>query len=99
MTSSTSAARWKDLPYNGDTGRLAVVSAPVDYEEQIMTTRRLAFSVSSTALAVLMSTAAGAQSDRGSGTLRTLDGHPDLSGLWDFRTVTPLERPENLSDQ
>jgi len=99
VTSSTSAARWKDLPYNGDTGRLAVVSAPVDYEEQIMTTRRLAFSVSSTALAVLMSTAAGAQSDRGSGTLRTLDGHPDLSGLWDFRTVTPLERPDELADK
>ena len=64
-----------------------------------MTTRRLAFSVSSTALAVLMSTAAGAQSDRGSGTLRTLDGHPDLSGLWDFRTVTPLERPDELADK
>jgi len=99
VTSSTSAARWKDSPHNGDTERLAVASAPVDYEEQIMTTRRLAFSVSSIALAVLMSTTAGAQSDRGSGALRTPDGHPDLSGVWDFRTVTPLERPDELADK
>jgi hypothetical protein len=24
-------------------------------------------------------------------------GHPDLSGVWDFRTLTPLERPSELS--
>ena len=30
---------------------------------------------------------------------RTLDGRPDLQGVWDFRTVTPLERPEDLSDR
>jgi hypothetical protein len=35
---------------------------------------------------------------------RTADGHPDLQGVWDFRTITPLERPdafggkETLSD-
>jgi hypothetical protein len=27
---------------------------------------------------------------------RTADGHPDLQGVWDFRTVTPLERPKEL---
>ncbi len=26
---------------------------------------------------------------------RTSEGHPDLSGVWDFRTLTPLERPED----
>ena len=26
-------------------------------------------------------------------------GDPDLGGLWDFRTITPLERPEELGDQ
>ena len=26
---------------------------------------------------------------------RTTEGHPDLSGVWDFRTLTPLERPED----
>ena len=28
-------------------------------------------------------------------TLRTSWGKPDLQGVWDFRTVTPLERPLN----
>jgi hypothetical protein len=26
------------------------------------------------------------------------DGHPDLQGTWDFRTITPMQRPESLSD-
>ena len=26
-------------------------------------------------------------------------GRPDLQGVWDFRTITPLERPERLGDQ
>src|SRR5947209_5665 len=25
------------------------------------------------------------------------DGHPDLSGIWDYRTITPLERPSELA--
>ena len=28
---------------------------------------------------------------------RTAWGKPDLQGVWDFRTVTPLERPEDLA--
>ena len=27
---------------------------------------------------------------------RTADGQPDLQGVWDFRTITPLERPITL---
>src|SRR5579872_5708674 len=30
-------------------------------------------------------------------TPRTVDGQPDLQGVWDFRTVTPLERPAELA--
>ena len=30
---------------------------------------------------------------------RTPDGHPDLQGVWDFRTATPLERPRELQSQ
>ena len=26
-------------------------------------------------------------------------GQPDLSGTWDFRTITPLQRPEDLADK
>jgi hypothetical protein len=27
---------------------------------------------------------------------RTVDGHPDLQGMWDVSTVTPVERPQGL---
>jgi hypothetical protein len=30
---------------------------------------------------------------------RTPDGHPDLQGVWDFGTLTPLERPAALGDK
>jgi hypothetical protein len=30
---------------------------------------------------------------------RLPDGKPDLQGVWDFRTLTPLQRPENRADQ
>jgi hypothetical protein len=30
---------------------------------------------------------------------RTPEGKPDLQGIWDFRTATPLERPLELRDQ
>ena len=54
-------------------------------------TRRLAAVF--VAIAMLIPTAASAQSD----TPRTLDGKPDLQGVWDFRTITPLERPDDLA--
>ena len=31
--------------------------------------------------------------------LRTPDGHPDLQGLWNFSTATPMQRPEELAGQ
>src|SRR5690349_1398168 len=30
---------------------------------------------------------------------RTPDGKPDLQGVWDFKTITPLERPRELGDK
>ena len=30
---------------------------------------------------------------------RLPDGKPDLQGVWDFRTLTPLERPEDQADK
>ena len=62
-----------------------------------MTIRTLAVLAGSAVLALSLSTPAAAQSE--SETLRTPDGRPDISGVWDFRTVTPLERPEEFADQ
>ena len=30
---------------------------------------------------------------------RTPWGHPDIQGIWDYRTLTPLERPVELGDK
>jgi hypothetical protein len=30
---------------------------------------------------------------------QTADGRPDLQGIWDFRTITPLQRPPGLGDK
>ncbi len=30
---------------------------------------------------------------------RTGDGRPDLQGVWDFRSLTPLQRPSELADK
>ena len=43
------------------------------------------------------STAAQGQTDETAP--RTAWGAPDLQGTWDFRTVTPLERPEELAEK
>ena len=43
--------------------------------------------------------AAGAQSQGEWEPPRLPDGRPDLQGVWDFRTATPLERPEALADR
>ncbi len=51
------------------------------------------------AFALLLSAGAAAQSSEGAAAPRTPDGYPDISGVWDFRTVTPLERPEELAGQ
>ena len=63
-----------------------------------MTMKPLVFVTGALALALLAPTSVAAQSSNSSALL-TQDGRPDLSGVWDFRTVTPLERPEDLADQ
>ena len=48
------------------------------------------------ALALWFAAPAGAQTSKAP---KTPWGKPDLTGLWDFRTITPLERPANLADK
>ncbi|MYD84945.1 MAG: hypothetical protein F4Y14_01400, partial [Acidobacteria bacterium] len=40
----------------------------------------------------------GAQTEGSMEPPRTPWGAPDLQGVWDFRSLTPMERPEELAD-
>src|SRR5246127_2146088 len=49
--------------------------------------------------AAAQSASSAVQGTVGAGTwivARTADGQPDLQGVWDYRTITPLERPRAL---
>ena len=50
------------------------------------------------AVAVLAPAVAAAQSAE-TAVPRTAWGAPDLAGVWDFRSITPLERPDDLADK
>ncbi len=62
-----------------------------------MRIRTLGIVLLASAALLLIAPVASAQS--GGDQLKTPDGHPDISGIWDFRTVTPLERPEEFADR
>ena len=62
-----------------------------------MDTRGFAVASVIIALGVVSISPAGAQTAFEPPRLR--DGTPDLQGVWDFRTLTPLERPEDQSDK
>ena len=50
-------------------------------------------------LAILAFLAAPAVAAAQGGADPTPWGHPDLQGVWDFRTITPMERPEDRAEQ
>ncbi len=50
-------------------------------------------------LALVALTMPGQSQRRASNPPRTPWGHPDLQGVWDFATITPLERPKELADK
>ena len=49
--------------------------------------------------AVMLSSATGSALAQEWSLPRTAEGQADLNGVWDFRTITPLERPSELADQ
>jgi hypothetical protein len=52
------------------------------------------------ALMIVVSMAASAATAQSTAEVpRLADGRPDLQGVWDFRTITPLERPPELGDK
>ena len=51
------------------------------------------------AVVALAPMVAAAQSTNTTAPPRTPWGAPDLQGVWDFRSITPMERPEELADQ
>ena len=51
------------------------------------------------AVVVLVPVLTAAQSTSSAEAPRTAWGQPDLQGIWDFRTITPLQRPEELADK
>ena len=59
---------------------------------------RFAALVAAVAVVVLVPGLAAAQAGNAD-TPRTPWGAPDLQGVWDFRSITPMERPDNLADQ
>ena len=50
-------------------------------------------------VALVMPAPAWAQAGTDAAPLRTPDGQPDISGIFTFRTLTPLQRPEALEGQ
>ena len=55
--------------------------------------------VSAVAVLVALVSSGAAPAVAQTASVRTAWGEPDLRGIWDFRTITPLERPEELADQ
>src|SRR5258706_15021831 len=45
----------------------------------------------------LLSQARSGQARKEGAVPRAPDGRPDLQGTWDFRTITPMERPSDLA--
>ncbi len=71
-----------------------------------MSRRVLCFMALAAAVAMVPAPAAGqaqnartAASSNATSVPKTPWGHPDLQGTWDYRTITPLERPQQYGDR
>ena len=64
-----------------------------------MTQRRLVSITIMAAVAAVLGLLPAAAAGQGWTAPRTPWGEPDLQGVWDFRTVTPMERPDEFEGQ
>ena len=64
-------------------------------KEEKMRHRNLAVLCAAAAVVALAPALAAGQAE----VPRTSWGAPDIGGVWDFRSITPMERPEDLADQ
>ena len=67
--------------------------------EGVQMSHRVLVSVSAVAVLVALVSLGAALSAAQTTVPRTAWGEPDLQGVWDFRTLTPLQRPEELGDK
>src|SRR5262245_49505259 len=70
-------------------------------EEVSMTSRSVAalFALAAVGLVPPHAMAQAPSAKPSSNVPRTPDGKPDLQGFWDFRTLTPLERPASQANK
>lgn len=61
--------------------------------------QRILSSVSTVAVLVALVASAAPLAAAEPAVPQTAWGQPDLRGVWDFRTITPMQRPEDLADQ
>ena len=62
--------------------------------------RQLATSVGSLSVVIAAALLAPASAaEQGGAVPRLADGHPDLQGVWDYRTITPMQRPLELGNK
>jgi hypothetical protein len=59
----------------------------------------VAFAALATAVLLAVPAAAQSPTTKKSALPRMADGHPDLQGIWNYGTVTPMERPKELADK
>ena len=59
--------------------------------------RQLVTSMGSLSIVIAAALLAPASAaEQGGAVPRLADGHPDLQGVWDYRTITPMQRPLEL---
>src|SRR3984893_1829589 len=66
-------------------------------EREVSMKRQLVTSMGSLSIVIAAALLAPASAAEQPGAVpRLADGHPDLQGVWDYRTITPMQRPLEL---